>query len=71
MEFLKAFQERMPLVNGKPHAGTVLAVAARLAGTNLYRAMNYKKEVAPGTVVLSKEVDEVWPQLANLFALHC
>jgi len=71
MEFLKAFQERMPLVGGKPHAGTVLAVAARLAGTSLYRALNYKNDAAPGTVILSKEVDEAWPQLANLFAFYC
>ena len=32
MEFVKLFQEKIPLVGGKPHAGTVLAVAARLAG---------------------------------------
>jgi hypothetical protein len=71
MEFLKNFQERMPLVDGKPHAGTVLAVAARLAGTSLYRSLNYKNEVAPGTVVLSNEVNEAWPQLMNLFAYYC
>jgi len=71
MEFLKAFQERMPLVGGKPHAGTVLAVAARLAGTSLYRSLDYKNDAAPGVVVLSNEVNEAWPQLANLFAFYC
>jgi hypothetical protein len=71
MEFLKNFQERMPLVGGKPHAGTVLAVAARLAGTSLYRSLNYKQDVAPGVVVLSNEVNEAWPQLMNLFAFYC
>lgn len=71
MEFLKAFQEKMPLVGGKPHAGTVLAVAARLAGTSLYRALNSKTNVEPGTVVLSEEVNQAWPQLANLFAFYC
>jgi hypothetical protein len=71
MEFLKAFQERIPLVGGKPHAGTVLSVAARLAGTSLYRSLNYKKDIAPGTVVLSEEVNEAWPQLVNLFAYYC
>ena len=70
-EFLKVFQERMPLVDGKPHAGTVLSVAARLAGTSLYRALNDKNDVAPGTVVLSSEVNEAWPQLMNLFAFYC
>jgi len=71
MEFLTNFQERMPLVNGKPHAGTVLAVAARLAGTSLYRSLNYKKDVAPGTVILSEEVNQAWPQLMNQFAYYC
>ena len=70
-EFLKAFQDRMPLVKGKPHPGTVLAVAARLAGTSLYRSLNYKNDVAPGVVVLSNEVNNAWPQLANLFAFYC
>lgn len=71
MEFVKELQEKIPLVGGKPHAGTVLAIASRLAGTNLYRAMNYKQDVKPGTVVLSEEVNQAWPQLMNLFALHC
>lgn len=71
MEFLKSFQERMPLIGGKPHAGTILSVAARLAGTSLYRWLNEKKDIAPGTVVLSNEVNEAWPQLMNLFAFYC
>lgn len=71
LEFLKEFQERMPLLGGKPHAGTVLAVAARLAGTSLYRALNYKGDIEPGVVVLSEEVNEAWPQLMNLFAYYC
>src|SRR5512145_695978 len=71
MEFLKYFQERIPLVGGKPHAGTVLAVAARLAGSSLYRSLNYKGDINPGVVVLSEEVNEAWPQLMNLFAFYC
>ena len=71
MEFIDNFQERMPLINGKPHAGTVLAVAARLAGTSLYRSLNYKNDIAPGTLVLSEEVNKAWPQLMNLFAYYC
>ena len=71
MEFVKELQEKIPLVGGRPHAGTVLAIAARLAGTNLYRSMNYKQDVKPGTVVLSEEVNQAWPQLMNLFAIHC
>ena len=70
MEFIKIFQERMPLVGGKPHAGTVLAVAARLAGTSLFRAVN-KNDFEPGVIVLSEEVNQACPQLLNLFAFHC
>jgi hypothetical protein len=71
LEFLKYFQEKIPLVDGKPHAGTVLAVAARLAGTSLYRSLNYKGDINPGVVVLSEEVNAAWPQLMNQFAFYC
>jgi hypothetical protein len=71
LEFVKLFQEKIPLVGGKPHAGTVLAVAARLAGSSLYRSLNYKKDITPGVVVLSDEVNDAWPQLMNLFAHYC
>lgn len=71
MEFLKELQEKIPLVNGKPHAGTVLSIAARLAGTNLYRAINSKLDVPAGTVVLSEEINQAWPRLMNLFAFYC
>lgn len=70
-EFLQAFQERMPLVNGKPHPGTVFSVASRLAGTNLFRAVNGNKEFSAGTVILSEEINQAYPQLLNLFALYC
>ena len=69
MDFLKAFQERMPLVNGRPHAGTVLSVAARLAGTSLFRALN-KNDVAPNVVVLSEEVNTAYPKLLDMFAFY-
>ena len=71
MEFVKIFQEKIPLVDGKPHAGTVLSVAARLAGSSLFRSLNYEKSITPGVVVLSNEVNEAWPQLMNLFAFYC
>jgi len=70
MEFIKIFQERMPLVDGKPHAGTVISIAARLAGTSMFRSVN-KKDVAPGVVVLSEEVNQAYPPLLNLFAFYC
>jgi|GEM_PF-937118 len=72
MEFVKALQEKTPLLGGKPHAGTVLAVAARLAGSSLFRSLNYKNEsLAPGVVVLSEEVNQAYPQLLNQFAYYC
>jgi hypothetical protein len=71
MEFVKVFQEKIPLVGGKPHAGTVLSTAARIAGTSLYRSMNYSHDAAPGTVILSEEVNQAWPQLMNVFAIYC
>jgi hypothetical protein len=70
MEFLKLFQERTPLVNGKPHAGTVMSVPARLAGTSLFRSIN-KKDFPPGVVVLSEEVNQAYPKLLNMFAYYC
>jgi hypothetical protein len=70
MEFLKVLQERTPLVNGKPHAGTVISVPARLAGTSLFRSIN-KKDFPPDVVILSDEVNEAYPKLLNLFAYYC
>lgn len=69
MEFVNVFQEKIPLVDGKPHAGTILSAAARLAGTSLFRSIN-KKDVTPGTIVLSEEVNQAYPQLLNLFAFY-
>jgi len=70
IEFEKIFRDKTPLLNGRPHAGTVMSAAARLAGTSLYRAIN-KRDVAPGSVVLSEEVNTAYPQLLKLFAYYC
>jgi len=70
MDFLQFFQEKTPLLNGRPHAGTVLSIGARLAGTSLFRAIN-QKNVEPGVVVLSEEVNTAYPQLLNMFAYFC
>lgn len=71
LEFVKILQERFVAPDGKAHAGTVLSAVARLAGTSLYRSLNYNKDILPGSVVLSNEVNEAWPQLMNLFAFYC
>jgi len=70
IDFLKFFQGKTPLLNGKPHAGTVLSIGSRLAGTSLYRSIN-KKDFASGAVVLSEEVNRAYPQLLNLYAYYC
>ena len=70
MEFVEALKEKTPLVGGLPHAGTVLAVPARLAGSSLYRSLNYKDDITPGVVVFSEQVNEAWPQLLNQFAYY-
>ena len=70
MDFLQFFQEKTPLLNGRPHAGTVLSIAARLAGTSLFRSIN-KQGVEPGVVILSEEVNTAYPQLLNLYAYYC
>ena len=70
MEFVQLFQEKAPLVGGKPHAGTVLSIAARLAGTSLFRSI-HKKEYTPGTVILSEEANVAYPNLLNQFAFYC
>ncbi len=70
LEFLGEFQNRMPLVNGYPHAGTALSIVSRLAGTSLFRAIN-KGEYEVGQVILSKEVNDAFPKLLKLFAHYC
>ena len=70
LEFVQLFQEKTPLVGGKPHAGTVLSVAARLAGTSLFRSI-HTDEHSPGTVVLSEEINVAYPKLLNQFAFYC
>ena len=67
MEFVQLFQEKAPLVDGKPHAGTVLSIAGRLAGTSLFRSI-HKKEFTPGMVILSEEANVAYPKLLNQFA---
>lgn len=69
-EFLNVFQEKMPLVGGQPHAGTVISIAARLAGTSLFWSIN-KNDITPDVIVLSEEVNKAYPQLLNQFARYC
>jgi hypothetical protein len=70
-EFVNALQEHFLAVEGKTHPGTMLSTTARLAGTSLYRSLNYKNNIPSGVVVLSNEVDDAWPQLMKQFAIYC
>ena len=75
MEFVKIFRERVPLVDRKPHAGTVLYVAARLAGSSLFRSLNGHKLLSTHTtakfsdVLLTHSADgnalAIWPALVG------
>ena len=69
-DFLQFFQEKTPLKDGRPHAGTVFSIAARLAGTSLFRAIN-KQDYEPGVAVLSEEVNLAYPQLLKIYAFFC
>lgn len=64
-EFLGVLQEAFLSPDGRGHAGTTLAVAAWLAGTSLYRSMNYKQSPPPGSIMLSEEVNGAWPECAR------
>ena len=70
LDFLGEFQNRMPLVNGYPHAGTALSIVARLAGTSLFRAIN-QGEHEVGQVILSKEVNDAFPKLIKAYTHFC
>lgn len=71
VEFLAILQNHFLSSDGKAHAGTVLSAAAWLAGTSLYRSLNYKDNPAPGTIMLSEKVNEEWSKLMNLFVYYC
>jgi hypothetical protein len=68
-EFLRVLQDH--LLSSGGHAGTILSVAAWMAGTSLYRSMNYRHNPEPGHIMLSEEINDAWPGLINLFLYDC
>ncbi len=65
-EFATVTIEALKLPNGV-HPGTIVAAAARMAGTYLFRSFGLKLPgVNPGQFVLSNEANEQWPQLINI-----
>ncbi len=71
IEFMQLFQNRMPLIDGYPHAGTALSIVAQLAGTSLFRAINIRDYGEEKTAVLSQEINDAFPKLLNLFLHYC
>lgn len=71
VEFLGVLQKEFLAPNDNGHAGTVLAAAAWLAGTSLYRSLGYQHDHTPGGMVLSNAVNEKWPTLMNVFLYYC
>jgi len=69
-EFATATIEALKMPNGV-HPGTVVAAAARMAGSYLFRSLGLKLPgVKPGQFVLSIEANQQWPQLTQI-ALNC
>jgi hypothetical protein len=67
LELLPILQKKFTSSDGRVHAGTILAAAAWLTGTSLYRAFHPKDDVAPGTIIKSNEVNKEWESLIYLF----
>jgi hypothetical protein len=69
-EFATATIEALKMPSGV-HPGTVVAAAARMAGTYLFRSLDLQLPgVKPRQFVLSIEANEQWPQLTQI-ALNC
>lgn len=60
LEFVNALQEHSLVLDGKTHPGTMLSTTARLAGTSLYRSLNYKNNITPGVVEGQKPLRRPW-----------
>jgi hypothetical protein len=68
-EVLKLFDRDFRTPQGV-HPGTVLAAAAWLAGTSLYRSFRYTQTSEPGTVMLSEKANQEFPKLLDLFTYY-
>lgn len=66
-EFLPVLRNRLASPDGRVDAATILAAAAWLTGTSLYRAFHSNDEVTPGTIIKSDEINKEWESLMYLF----
>ena len=65
-EMLEVFAARLGQ-NGTLHSETVIAAAARMAGTMLFRSFRFDtSKMLPGAAVLSNEANEKGPELLNI-----
>ena len=66
LEFLSTLETHLTASDGSLHAGTMLAAAAWLTGTSLYRSFNFKEDSPSGTIIKSNEVNATWEGLIYL-----
>jgi len=65
-EMLEVFAARLGQ-NGTLHSETVIAAAARMAGTMLFRSFGFDtSKMLPGAAVLSNEANQKGPELLNI-----
>lgn len=66
LEFLAILKAHLPSSDGSLHAGTMLAAAAWLTGTSLYRSFNFRDDARCGTLNESNEINITWEGLIYL-----
>lgn len=66
MEMLSILKSQLIASDSSLDAGTVLAAAAWLTGTSLYRSFDFKDTSSSGTVIHSNEVNATWEGLIYL-----
>lgn len=66
LEFLSILKTKLVASDGSLHAGTMLAAAAWLTGTSLYRSFGFKGESPSGSIIKSNEVNATWEGLIHL-----
>lgn len=70
LEFLSVLNGQLAASDGSLHAGTMLAAAAWLTGTSLYRSFSFQDDSPAGTVIKSNEVNATWEGLICLLEQH-
>jgi hypothetical protein len=66
LELLSILETQLAASDGSIHAGTMLAAAAWLTGTSLYRSFHFQGDAPSGTIIKSNEVNATWEGLIYL-----